>query len=189
MGYLSSLLTAPGVVVHEFAHKTVCDLTGVPVVDVSYFQFGDPAGYVRHQEPSTYRTSFLISVAPFFVNTILALVLFTGFWHLLGTLGPLEFERVLLEGVIDAPLEMQAGLVVLAWLGFVIGLQAFPSTGDANTLWTRTRGEWRSAPLVLVGLPFVFLIYLVNLLSWAYLHVFYAAALAVGAFVGVVTLV
>ena len=182
--HLWNLMTAPGVVVHEFAHKLACDLAGVPVTDVAYFRLGDPPGYVRHQEPSRYLTSFAISVAPFFVNTVIASALFAGCWLLLSTVtaGPLEPTLSLLEALLAAPREVLGGTIVLAWLGFATGLHAFPSTGDANTLWSRTRSEWRTAPLVIAGIPFVILIYLVNLLSWAYADVLYALALGIAAF-------
>ena len=180
---LSHLLAAPGVVVHEFAHKLACDLANVPVIETVYFQFGDPPGYVRHHQPSAYRTSFLISIAPFFVNTIVALLASFWFWVLLSTLGSLHAPVELLEGLVAAEPPTQAGVFVLGWLGLSIGQHAFPSNGDAATLWDRTRAEWRSTPLVLVGLPFVALIYLSNLLSWAYADLWYAVGLWTGAFV------
>jgi len=66
---LLRLFTLPGVVVHEFAHKQACDLVGVPVLEVAYFRFDDPPGYVQHVTPERYRASFVVSVAPFLVNT------------------------------------------------------------------------------------------------------------------------
>ena len=50
-GQLISLLTFPGVIVHEWAHKLYCNWTGVLVHKVVYFQFANPAGYVLHSEP------------------------------------------------------------------------------------------------------------------------------------------
>ena len=179
---LSHVIMAPGIVVHEFAHKLACDLTGVEVTDVSYFRLGDPPGYVRHEDPATYRTAFLISVAPFVVNTLFALALFASGLLLFESIAPLEAEVATLEAFAAAEPVTQAGIAVLGWLGLSVGMQAFPSTGDANTLWSRTRRDLRAAPLVLAGLPVVFLIYLVNLLSWAYAHLFYALGLAAGAF-------
>ncbi|WP_207591901.1 metalloprotease family protein [Halomontanus rarus] len=169
VGVVFALFSMPGVVVHEFAHKKACDWIGVPVVDVVYFRFGNPPGYVQHVEPDRYRASFAISVAPFLVNTVVALTAFAGLAWLVHTLeiGSLEAAS---RGTVVA-----AG--VLWWVGTSVGIHAFPSTGDANTLWTRARGEWRRSPTVIVGLPVVALLYLANLLSRLYLDTLYAIGL------------
>ncbi|ELY45014.1 metalloprotease family protein [Natronorubrum sulfidifaciens] len=184
------LLVLPGVVVHEFAHKQACDLVGVPVLEVAYFRFGDPSGYVRHAQPDRYRKSFVISVAPFLVNTVVSLAAFLGVAILVTTVveSPLSLES--LADFRTASSEWVVLTAVLGWLGVAVGMQAFPSTGDANTLWVRSRAEWRRSPVVLLGVPVVFVIYVVNLLSWLWADVVYALALGLLAFyaVGVVAL-
>jgi hypothetical protein len=169
---LFRLASIPGVVVHEFAHKQACDLVGVPVVDVVYFRFGDPAGYVRHGQPRRYRESFVVSVAPFLVNTVVALVAFLGLATLVSTSGDIR----------GASSRQIAAMVVLGWVGLSIGTHAFPSTGDANTLWKRSRAEWRRSPRVLLGVPFVIVIYVANLLSRLWADVLYAVGLGILAF-------
>ena len=37
-GFIISLVTFPGVIVHELAHQIFCMLMKVPVYDVKYFQ-------------------------------------------------------------------------------------------------------------------------------------------------------
>ncbi len=113
---LIRIASIPGVVVHEFAHKQACDLVGVPVVDVVYFRFGDPAGYVRHAQPERYRESVVVSVAPFLVNTIVALVAFLSLATLVETSG----------GIRGASSRQIAAVLVLGWLGLTIGMHAFP---------------------------------------------------------------
>ncbi|MFP8952019.1 DUF3267 domain-containing protein [Natrialbaceae archaeon A-arb3/5] len=170
---LSRLLFAfPGVVVHEFAHATVCRLVGVPVHEVVYFRRGDPPGYVRHGQPGRYRESFAISAAPFLFNTVLAVAAFLALVALVGAT----------ESVRTASNEAIVTGVVLAWLGLSIGSHAFPSTGDASTLWTRSRAEWRASPIVLLGVPVVAVIYVVNVLSWLYVDKLYAVGLLLLAF-------
>ncbi|WP_226004502.1 metalloprotease family protein [Natrinema salinisoli] len=169
---LIRIASIPGVVVHEFAHKQACDLVGVPVLDVVYFRFGDPAGYVRHAQPERYRASFVVSVAPFLVNTVVAFVAFLGFATLVSTSGDIR----------GGSSERIAAMIVLGWFALSIGMHAFPSTGDANTLWQRSRAEWRRSPQVLLGVPFVIVIYVANLLSWLWADVLYAVGLGVIAF-------
>ncbi|KMT45876.1 hypothetical protein EL22_26620 [Halostagnicola sp. A56] len=177
IGFLFSLLTIPGVVVHEFAHKKACDLMGVPVVDVAYFRLGTPAGYVTHREPDRYRESFVVSVAPFAFNTAVAFSLFVVLAAVVRSSGALEGG--IGPGMTLPGEEIVATAVALGWLGFSIGSQAFPSTGDARTLWNRTRSEWRRSPSVLLGIPFVVAIYVANLLSWFFLDTLYAIGLGV----------
>lgn len=169
--FLFRLLAAPGVVVHEFAHAQACRLVGVPVTAVAYFRLGNPPGYVRHGEPARYRESFVISVAPFLVNTVVAFGLFLGLATLVAT-G---------DGIRAASRSTVAAAVVGGWLGLVIGSHAFPSTGDAKTLWNRSRAEWQQSPRVLIGVPIVVVIYVVNLLSRLWADVVYAVALFVAA--------
>ncbi|PGF18288.1 hypothetical protein CP556_09220 [Natrinema sp. CBA1119] len=167
--FLFRLFTAPGVVVHEFAHKQACDLVGIPVLEVAYFRFDDPPGYVRHVTPERYRASFVVSVAPFLVNTVVAFAAFLGLTALVTAVGDL---RTVPNGTI-------AAATVLGWLGLSIGMHAFPSRGDANVLWTRSRAEWRRSPRVLLGVPIVIVIYVANLLSWLWADVLYAIGLFV----------
>src|SRR6478752_1138976 len=70
-GFLITLLTFPGVIVHELAHQLFCRLYKVPVFEVVYIRMGNPAGYVLHEKPASKWHSIMISIGPFFVNTIL----------------------------------------------------------------------------------------------------------------------
>jgi hypothetical protein len=165
------LFAFPGVVVHEFAHASACRAVGVPVLEVVYFRFGNPPGYVRHANPARYRQSVVISVAPFLVNTVVAFGSFLAagaFVATGGSIGGIAFETAIV-------------VAVLGWIGLSVGMHAFPSTGDARTLWVRSRKEWRRSPIVLLGVPVVALIYVVNLLSWLWAHVIYSLGLLVGA--------
>ncbi|WP_254521423.1 metalloprotease family protein [Natrinema caseinilyticum] len=166
------LFSVPGVIVHEFAHKWACGLVGVTVLEVVYFRFGDPPGYVRHVQPDRYREAFVVSVAPFLVNTGSAFCLFLGLAALLETTG----------GIRSATNGQLAIAVVLCWFALSIGMYAFPSTGDANSLWNRSRTEWRRSPTVLLGVPVVVVIYVANLLSRLWADALYALGIGVAAF-------
>jgi len=69
-------LTFPCVILHEYSHKVFCDQAGIPVYEVCYFRFGDPPGYVIHGPVRTFRQLFLITVAPFLVNTVVSFLTF-----------------------------------------------------------------------------------------------------------------
>lgn len=163
LGFLLTLATFPGVIAHELAHKKVCDWFGVPVLEVCYFRLGNPAGYVRHAEPRRYRHATVVTVAPFLLNTLLALGAFSGLALSLPANGSFG-DAGLAEGV-------------LFWLGVSFGMHAFPSTGDAAALWGQTKSRWRASPLTLLGLPVIALIYVVNLLRVFWFDLVYALAL------------
>ena len=38
-GFIISILTFPGVIVHELAHQICCYICGIKVYEVKYFQF------------------------------------------------------------------------------------------------------------------------------------------------------
>jgi hypothetical protein len=152
-GKFIALLTFPGVIIHELGHRIFCELVGVQVYKTCYFRFGNPAGYVIHEAPERYSSTFLIAVAPFIFNTIVALTMFSIAPHI---------------SVIS---------VLFYWLGFSIGMHAFPSSGDAASLWQHTMRIWKQNPIALLGLPFVLLILLANILSVIWFDLIYAALL------------
>lgn len=73
-GWLISTLTFPGVIIHEWAHKKFCEWLSVSVHEIRYFRFGNPVGYVLHEEPKTYKQTFWISVGPLIINSVLAIL-------------------------------------------------------------------------------------------------------------------
>lgn len=154
-------LTAPGVVLHEFAHRLACDVLGVRVTDVSYLQRADGdgrLGYVSHVVPRSYTKRVLIAVAPFVVNVSVA------------------------AGVLLAANQYFEDTVYLAaayYLGFAVLYHAFPSTGDAETLKPHS---WRGYlhPAFILFLPFtVFLLVFTRYVdSWWFSAAFAAAGVS-----------
>ena len=118
-GWLITLVTFPGVVVHEAAHRFFCDLTDTPVYEVSYFRpAANPAGYVIHGKPPSLRASLLISAGPLVINTILCSLL---------TL-TVAYQVLVLDAGWSDPV-----VIFLAWLGYSIGMHAFPSKQDESS--------------------------------------------------------
>ncbi|WP_395735098.1 metalloprotease family protein [Prosthecobacter sp.] len=157
-GPLIAFLTFPGVIVHEAAHQLMCRLTKTPVLQVCYIRAGNPSGYVIHDAPASGWKHFLISVAPFLINSIVGALI-----CLPVALG--EAARSLPMGLMD---------IGLGWLGISVAMHAFPSTGDAASLWKAMKGDGASWLLRLVGWPVVAVIYLGALLSAFWFDVIYA---------------
>lgn len=71
-GIIISIITFPGVIVHELAHQLFCRWFKIPVFEVCYFRFENPIGYVIHEPAKKGYQTILISIGPFIINTILA---------------------------------------------------------------------------------------------------------------------
>lgn len=162
-GFLISMLTFPGVMVHEFAHQLFCRLFGVPVYDVVYFQMKNPSGYVVHEPAENPLASFMISVGPFIVNTIVGmLVVFPAAIELF------QFK------VYHNPLAL-----FLGWLGISILMHSFPSTGDAKVMVQNILKNPDVNPAVkIITAPAIGLIYLGAIGSMMWLDLIYAVFMA-----------
>lgn len=157
LGSLVSLLTFPGVVVHEIAHLIFCRLAGVRVHKVCYFRFGNPAGYVIHDPPKNPWLHLPIAIGPFLLNSVVG-ILFgcygTRFYH-----------------------SQQAVGYGVCWLGISIAMHAFPSTGDARSLWTVAWSKGTPFLLKLAVIPLVIVIYLLSFGSVIWLDLIYGVVI------------
>jgi hypothetical protein len=160
-GELIALVTFPGVIIHEAAHMFFCKLGRVAVLDVCFYRWGNPAGYVIHETPQSFFSAFLISVGPLIVNSLLCiLICFPAFvpLRIFGRSDLLSY--------------------FLLWLGVSIGMHAFPSTQDAKVLLQEARlAAARLNPLAILSFPLVVVIYLANFGSIFWLDYFYGLAL------------
>jgi len=154
-GRLISLLTFPGVIIHEWAHKFFCNRAHVPVYKTCYFRLGSPAGYVVHGPADSYWKAFLISISPFIVNTLLAFLVYLVAFNI-----PLGVTTYL-----------------LCWLGISLAMHSFPSSADADSLWIYTRTAWKRNPLVLFGFPVAGLVRLAAMLNVIWFDLLYAVFL------------
>ena len=163
-GEFISILTFPGIIVHEFAHMLFCRLRKVAVLDACYFRIGNPAGYVVHENTGNFTTTFLISMGPFLVNTLLCLLI------CLPAYMPIKFFDL------EHPFSY-----FLIWLGVSIGMHAIPSNQDAENVYEQAREkvkEWNV--LALLSFPVVGLIYLFNILRVFWADLIYGVAIGIG---------
>ncbi len=155
LGMIVTWITFPGVILHEWSHKFFCDIAGIPVYEVKYFRLGNPAGYVKHGEITRYRDAFLTTIAPFIINTIFALIMFI--------VPALNFNGIL--------------NLLFIWLGISFAMHAFPSDGDAKSLWAYSTRVWRGNLVALIGFPIVGVIFIANLLRIFWFDLIYAGFL------------
>lgn len=162
-GILISIATFPGVIVHELAHQLFCRWFKVPVFEVCYFRTENPVGYVLHEPAKKVYQTVLISVGPFIINTLLCFII--------GLSASLQFKFDS-ANVLD---------YLLMYLAISIGAHAFPSTGDAASLWNAVVKSETSSPVSkAIVTPIVGFIYLGALGSFFWLDLIYGVAVGMG---------
>lgn len=136
--YFYQLLTAPGVMMHELGHAIFCLSAGVRVYRIKLFQFGRTAGFVEHDEPNNFLQGFLISIGPLIINSLFTLFAFSQFKFSTSDWRPW----------------------VWFYFGLVVGLHAIPSDGDGQALLHLANHRVWKNPLVIIGYPFILLLYI-----------------------------
>jgi len=155
LGKFISILTFPGVIIHELSHEFFCRMLGVRVKKVCYFRLGNPAGYVIHESSNNFYQAFLIAIGPLLAGTFLSMAAFTGGKH-----QDMFFQKY-----------------VLIWLGVSIAVNCMPSKGDAKSLWLENWFHFKRNVLAILGLPFTAAVWVVSAVDSIWLRFFYACFL------------
>jgi len=157
-GWLISLFTFPGVIIHEWAHKKFCEWLDVTVHKVVYFRFGNPAGYVLHEPPQLYKQVLWVSVGPLIINSASAI-----------------FFSVMASQVIPESFLWY----VLLWIAFSAGIHSFPSDQDMKHISSRSKDAIKQGGSAFhyLAFPFVWLIWISNKLRFFWFDAVYAALL------------
>lgn len=169
-GFVISLLTFPGVAVHELAHQICCHICRIPVYEVKYFRLKNPCGYVIHEATDNPWKNLLMGMGPFFVNTILGMIITCpGYFYLWGA-G---------EYLHDTNTGLRLIYLVLYWLGLSILMHAFPSTGDAKSMMESIlKNKEVNIFAKIITVPLVGLIYLGAIGSVIWLDLVYAVLMS-----------
>ncbi|MEI6518988.1 MAG: metalloprotease family protein [bacterium] len=162
-GFIISILTFPGVIVHEWAHLMMCRLVGVRVHEVCYFRFGNPAGYVVHEAPRNPWANILIGYGPLIINTIVGAIIGGLFWGK------------------ETPNGDNIFTFIMIYLGVSIAMHSFPSTGDAKSMWSAIWAKGSPFLLKIVGTPLVAIIFIGALGSIFWLDLVYGVFVVIGA--------
>jgi hypothetical protein len=162
-GPVIALLTFPGIIIHEAAHQLFCKIGKLAIFDVCYFRFGNPAGYVIHEATDDFTKSFLVSMGPFFVNSVLCVTFcsaaFVPIWQLEVT-DPVAY--------------------FFYWLGLSIGMHAFPSTQDLKCMWKLMPAEARKFnPLAIISYPIAGFLLAANVLRVVWADLGYGIAIGI----------
>lgn len=107
--------TFPGVIMHEIAHRLMCDFLGIPVYEVRYFIAGPAeSGYVTHEHIHNVTHAFFTSFAPLFINSLLCMLFTFPFY---------------IAKAVDATMPHH---YFLFWIGISMGVNALPSYHDVS---------------------------------------------------------
>ncbi|MDD4993710.1 MAG: metalloprotease family protein [Paludibacter sp.] len=163
-GKIIAIFTFPGIIVHEFAHMIFCKIRKVAVFEVCYFQFDNPQGFVKHERTDNFTTTFLISMGPFLVNTLLCLLICIPAYL------PVKFFEI--DHLFS---------YFLVWLGVSIGMHAIPSDEDATNIFEQAKVSVKHFNiLAIVSFPIIGLIYLFNALRMIWADLFYGIIIGLG---------
>jgi Putative zincin peptidase len=166
--YILSYATFPGVITHEFAHAWACRRMGVRVIKVCYLRLGNPPGYVLHGRPATALQHIVIATAPLFISTFLALIISCAVGVYFVSHAAVDYQDVI--------------LVISLWLSFAFALHAFPSSGDADALWSDVKSPKISLAAKLLLVPVVGLIRLAGFGRRFWFDVLFAAVVTLAPF-------
>lgn len=164
-GSLISLVTFPGVIVHEWAHKKFCEWFDVKVLEVVYFRFnglfnrdGKPAGYVIHGIPVNFKQTFWISVGPLIINS---------------------FGCIFLSYIASQTIPESFLSIFILWLALSVGAHSFPSDHDAKSILETSKQHIKTGGSALhyFSYPFFLLIWLANKLRFFWFDFIYAVLL------------
>ena len=155
-GVLIGLITFPGVMLHEYLHKKMCNWQKVKVYDVKYFTweseglFSDGMGYVKHAKTSFWKQT-KIGLAPL-------LAFFPGIFLVMLSSFMLESENLALLSLL------------LLWIGFSFLANMFPSRADLEHYFKESPKKNLSNKLISLFLtPIMILLYIFSYLEvvWA----------------------
>lgn len=119
------ILTSPGIIVHEIAHRLACDMLGIRVYKVCYFQLNHKKlGYITHENIYSIKQDMLIAFAPLILNSIVCIILTFPFMTHFVVLETFRYD-LSINNVI---------YLINAWIGFSAGLHSFPSDTDISYL-------------------------------------------------------
>ncbi len=135
--FLINMVSFPGVIAHEIAHHLFCDIAQVSVRKVVYYQVFSPYGYVDHMEAPDLKSSFLITVGPFMVASLLC--------------AALTFPTFSMLSLKDYGGALSGPPLILFWLGISVGMHAFPGKEELAKFAKQIKTGGGSPPLYLLS--------------------------------------
>jgi hypothetical protein len=141
---------------HEWSHKIMCKIFGIPVIKTAYATFDkERMGYVVHGEPRTYISALMVSLGPLILNSLVSFFMIKTSLHTPRT--SLMFY-------------------ILLWLAFSIALHAIPSDKDIQNIFSATKHPKGVLGFILgiLLLPFIGIVFCADKMKKYWFDIFYA---------------
>ncbi len=153
--FVFAIITFPGIIVHEIAHRFFCDITKTAVYEIDYLNLSNFSttgylGYVKHKEAIGLRKNILINLGPLLLNTFFCVVFTTPYAMSIAA---------------NAGNVLNFSHIFLLWLGFSIGVHALPSKQDIINL-TKYISSYHNFFTQILYFPFRVLFFLSRILSF-----------------------
>jgi hypothetical protein len=165
-GYITAILTFPGIVVRQIVTQLLCRYFEIPVFKVIYFQPWPPFGAVQHEPPGSPLTGMILILGPCMVNVFLGFLI--GFPAVFGFL---TFDDTIIVSCRD---------LFLIWLGISIAVHSFPTFENAKAVKNCTMADRNPSWLQAIGAPLAGLMYLGAIGSIIWLDVIFALIIVIG---------
>lgn len=165
------MITFPGVIIHEIAHKFFCDIFGIKVNKVKYFIISEKIqGYVSTDPIKNLKHQYLVSVGPFIINTLFCSLLTFPYALTYLWFGQCNIEEDQIHQMI---------FYAMAWVGFSSGMHAFPSNTDLDHI-ERVNVHYPSkSHLFCITVKITLVIFrFFNLIQFFFIEFFYALAIS-----------
>lgn len=162
-GKIVSLLTFPGIILHEFSHMLMCKIKKIPIYNVCYFKYDDEIqGYVVHKKAEKAMDNILISVGPFIINSIIGMLIGIPASILFVTNKQIDFSTIF-----------------LLWLSISITMHSLPSPSDAQKVWEIVNDEEISTLNFILLYPFALFMKIAGALAWTWFDFLYSFILII----------
>lgn len=160
-GFIIAILTFPGVIIHQLVQLIVCRILRVAVLDISFFKFKNPAGYVIHERPIESWKDLIIGIVPFLVNSVLGATI--------ASYSALSYYIFESGNSLD---------IIMIWLGISLAINAFPSPENSKNMWEAI--DEPGVPLILkiFTFPIAGAMFIFSIGSMLWLNLFYSILVA-----------
>ena len=155
------IMTYPGTIVHKIVHRFFCDIAKIPVYDINYLGLEAAEMSTKYEEVKGLQNSFLISIGPFIVNSLLCALLAM----------PYIFSEAILN-IETTPTVFG----IVAWIGVAIGMNAFPSKRDTDSFLNEIQTS-KKGVLFLIALPFAVIIKIADSLRHFFFYLIYVGVI------------
>ena len=157
-------ITFPGLLIYIWVQKFFCKLAGIKVHRTRYLKLdSEEFEFIKHDQPETFKQSFLISFGPFIINSLIAI--------------SISFALAMIDGLFKEKQYLILLFLFGFWLSMSIAMHALPKNHDASLVIQSARNSRLNGGSIFYNLviPIMGLLYIINIMRFLWFDVVYAA--------------